>query len=69
MSTEQSNPASAQAAGYKKEMHTRHIVMLALGGVIGLAVVYANWVDQMWARWPLLIIGVWVMGHRRWRTR
>ena len=35
MSTEQSNPASAQAAGYKKEMHTRHIVMLALGGVIG----------------------------------
>ncbi|MEG0244621.1 MAG: amino acid permease [Pseudomonas sp.] len=35
MSTEHSNAASGQPAGYKKEMHTRHIVMLALGGVIG----------------------------------
>ncbi|ATP50761.1 amino acid permease [Pseudomonas putida] len=35
MSTEHSNAASGHPAGYKKEMHTRHIVMLALGGVIG----------------------------------
>lgn len=35
MSTEHSTTASADPAEYKKEMHTRHIVMLALGGVIG----------------------------------
>jgi len=35
MSSEHSSTASAHPAGYKKEMHTRHIVMLALGGVIG----------------------------------
>lgn len=35
MSTQASNTAPGHPAEYKKEMHTRHIVMLALGGVIG----------------------------------
>ena len=36
-------------AGFKQEMHTRHIVMLALGGVIGTGLLMQFFLFGMWA--------------------